>query len=63
MRALVPNPPHLPTWLSAIQGDAGGALDKLEHWPEGASAEESIWRDYYTGEQLQNYTKPSVKII
>ena len=31
---------------------------KLDHWPEGVEAEEGVWRDYYTGEQLENYTKP-----
>ena len=30
----------------------------LVHWPEGTIAEEGVWRDYYTGEKLENYTKP-----
>ena len=43
-------------WLSATEGANG--LVKLDHWPKGVEAAEGIWRDYYTGEQLENYTKP-----
>jgi hypothetical protein len=28
------------------------------HWPEGIEAEETVWRDYYTGEQLEDWAKP-----
>ena len=49
-------------WLSATEGDIGrkeeSQLGDLEHWPEGVTAEESLWRDYYTGELLENFTKP-----
>ena len=45
-------------WLSATEGDIGDELGKLDHWPEGVEAKEGVWRDYYTGEQLENYTKP-----
>ena len=33
-------------------------MSRLEHWPEGIEAEEHIWRDYYTGEKLEDYTLP-----
>ena len=31
-----------------------------EIMPKGAIIEQPVWRDYYTGEQLDNYTKPWV---
>ena len=66
VKALSPDPSMLPEriWLSATEGDIGhkhgneGGLGRLDHWPEGVEAEEGVWRDYYTGEQLENYTKP-----
>ena len=45
-------------WLSATEGHIGNELGELDHWPEGVIAEEGVWRDYYTGEQLENCTKP-----
>ena len=49
-------------WISAtegsIPGDITGILARLDHWPEAIEAEETIWRDFYTGEKLDNYTKP-----
>ena len=49
-------------WLSTTEGDRsdnkGYKLGEPDHWPEGKKAEEGVWRDYYTGEQLENYTKP-----
>ena len=56
-----------PMWLSATEGDKGGFLGSLDHWPETEivdnetielKAEETIWRDYYTGQRLDNWTKP-----
>ena len=54
------DPLRLPAqlWLSATEGDKNENLARLDHWPEGIEAEEGVWRDYYTGEQLDNYTKP-----
>ena len=55
--------------LAAIEGDKGGQLWKLPHWPDHETvnnmtvklnAEESVWRDYYTGQRLENWTKPWV---
>ena len=45
-------------WLSATEGDKDSMLSRLDHWPEGIEAIEGVWRDYYTGEELDNYTKP-----
>ena len=45
-------------WLSATEGDIEEHLGEPDHWPEGISAKEGVWRDYYTGEQLKNYSKP-----
>ena len=60
IKAVSPDTSKLPTWiwLQATEGDIGGKLERLDHWPEGVEAEEGVWRDYYTGEQLENYTKP-----
>ena len=60
VKAVSPDPTKLPNlmWLSATEGDIGGELGKLDHWPEGVEAEEGVWRDYYTGEKLENYPKP-----
>ena len=45
-------------WLAATEGDKNLKLSRLDHWPEGVEATEGVWRDYYTGEELDNYTKP-----
>ena len=65
MKAVSPDPSKLQdlkeserTWLSATEGDIGQKLGRLDHWPEGVEAEEGVWRDYYTGKQLENYTRP-----
>ena len=47
-----------PIWLSATEGDVNLNLGELDHWPEGESAREGVWRDYYSGEELDNYTRP-----
>ena len=54
-------------WLSATEGDVDQNLAKLGHWPETElvnnetlklEAVETIWRDFYTGQRLDNWTKP-----
>ena len=54
-------------WLSATEGDNESKLAKLGHWPETElvnnetkklEAVETIWRDFYTGQRLGNWTKP-----
>ena len=45
-------------WLSATEGDKDFELSRLDHWPEGIEAVEGVWRDYYTGEELDNFAKP-----
>ena len=63
VRASSPDPSKLPAfiWLSATEGDIRGKLGNFDHWPEEVEAEEGVWRDDYTGEQLENYTKPWLK--
>ena len=63
MKAVSPDFLKLPEriWLSATEGDIGLKLGRLGHWPEGVEAEEGVWRDYYTEEQLENCTKPWLK--
>ena len=60
IKLVSPDTSRLPkwTWLSATEGDIGYELREPDHWPEGIKAVEGVWRDYYTGEQLDNYTKP-----
>ena len=45
-------------WTSATEGDVDRKLKRLAHWPKGVEAMEGVWRDYYTGKVLENYTKP-----
>ena len=62
---ITPDRSKLPTmWLSATEGDKGNQLATLDHWPETEivdeealklRAEETIWRDFYTGQRLQPY--------
>ena len=33
----------------------------LAHWPKDTVAEEGTWRDFYTREKLENYSKPWYK--
>ena len=63
IKAVSPDTSKLTTWiwLQATKGDIGGKLGRLDHWPEGVEAEEGVWRDYYTGEQLENYTNSCYK--
>ena len=28
------------------------------HWPEDTAVQRGVWRDYYSGEKLEDYTKP-----
>ena len=59
------NLPHL--WLSATEGDGSYKVDTLSHWPDQETvdnrtidlkAKEEVWRDYYTGERLEDWSKP-----
>ena len=53
--------------VSATEGDKDLELARLDHWPETEvvgnvtkklEAEEHVWRDFYTGQRLGNWTKP-----
>ena len=60
MNALSPDPSRLPgnLWLSASEGYIENELGEFDHWHNNITAVEGVWRDYYTGEQLDNFTKP-----
>ena len=54
-------------WISATKGDKDGNLARLDHWPETEvvkneikklEAEVAVWRDFYTGQRLDDWTKP-----
>ena len=54
-------------WISATEGDNKWKLARLDHWPETEvvnnetqklEAVETVWRDFYTGQRLANWTKP-----
>ena len=58
-------------WLSATEGDIDRKLAELRHWPETElvnnktkklEAVETIWRDYYSGQRLANWSKPYLKV-
>ena len=53
-------------WTSATEGDKNGKLAGLDHWPETEvvqnetqilKAVETMWRDFYTGQKLDNWIK------
>ena len=57
-------------WLSATEGDKDNKLERLGHWPEreqngnetsDLEAVETIWRDFYSGQRLDNWKKPYYK--
>ena len=52
--------PMLPDmlWLSATEGDKDLNLSRLDHWPKSFEATEGALRDFYSGELLDNYTRP-----
>ena len=45
-------------WLAATEGDIDSELKSLPHWAETIDVRETVWRDYYNGAKLDNYTKP-----
>ena len=46
-------------WLPMTQGHmVNRQLSSFDNWPQGLEVKEGIWRDYYTGDQLENFTKP-----
>ena len=53
-------------WISATEGDKYDMLARLDHWPDTEAAQnetqilkavETIWRDFYTGQKLDNWIK------
>ena len=61
-------PSSLPwMWLSATEGDKNNKLARQGHWNSTElvnsealelQAVETIWRDFYTGQRISNWTKP-----
>ena len=47
-----------PIWLSATEGGEGMELGRLSHWTKDVRSQEGVWRDYNTGHELENYSKP-----
>ena len=45
-------------WVAATEGDVEMTLNRPDHWPESVEVNETVWRDYYTGERLEDYAKP-----
>ena len=54
-------------WISATKGDIGRKMATLDHWPETEvvnnetkklEAVKTVWRDFYTGQRLENWKKP-----
>ena len=54
-------------WLSGTEGDKDNALGRPDHWPETElvgnevkklEAVETVWRDFYTGQRMDTWTKP-----
>ena len=58
LRAFPPFPKYL--FLSVTRGESREYLDQitLEHWPPAIrEANDGLWRDYYTGKELENYNE------
>ena len=54
--------PHFPKelFLSVTGGEVDDADDQLtlEHWPKDIrEGKDGLWRDFYTGEELENYNE------
>ena len=41
-------------WLAATEGTEGD-MERLPHWPETIEVNETVWRDFYTGEKLEEH--------
>ena len=61
LRAFTPFPDEL--FLSVTRGEVHDDFNSdymtLEHWPKNVSreAKDGLWRDYYTGQELENYNE------
>ena len=43
--------------LAAKEGTEGD-MERLPHWPETIEVNETVWRDYYTGERMEEFARP-----
>ena len=56
--AITPDKSVLPwMWVAAKEGTEGD-MERLPHWPETIEANDTVWRDYYTGERMEEYARP-----
>ena len=60
LRAFPPFPQNL--FLSVTRGEGKYDPMKLEHWPKNISAKKGLWRDYYTGQNLENYNETILQL-
>ena len=44
-------------WLSPKEGTEGD-MERLPHWPETIEVKETVWRDYYTGHEMEDFVRP-----
>ena len=44
--------------LAVTEGEVDGKLTRPDHWPQHIEVKETVWRDYYTGERLEEYARP-----
>ena len=44
--------------LAVTEGEVDGKLTRPDHWPQDIEVKETVWRDYYTGERLEEYVRP-----
>ena len=57
LSAVSPSPHKL--FLAVTRGEVNNAIETLtlEHWPNNITQTKELWRDYYTGDQLENYNE------
>ena len=60
LRSFPPFPQNL--FLSVTRGEGKYDPMKLEHWPKNISAKKGLWRDYYTGQNLENYNETILQL-
>ena len=44
-------------YLSATEGNDINGLKNFDHWPKSTVAKTGVLRDYYTGQELENYVR------
>ena len=59
LKTVVPDFEDFIFWLSVTQGKlVDNKLLSFDHWPKNLEVRVGVWRDYYTGERMEEYARP-----